>query len=638
MKLISQESLSLITRRFALVAQICNLLYRRFAPYAICRPPNFHNARKLPRAACITSGRFKLGYIGSATAVLGFVSYALGSGVTTTIYVSRYFEVRDHDQPTKYIFNGSTRVAEVTGSLSTNPRVQRMRLFPGWNLCSVAVTGLFPPSGADAISAAYQWNPVGDNYSPLTPGQAVAAGAILWVKAKTNASVSILGSYTDPSAQALQTGSAYIPDTGLEAWSPALPNGASRWDFDAVTAQWLDALSAAGGLVSSPDPATRLAPGQAMFLELPTPASLGIPDPALRIRYYHQDHLGSSSVIGDAQGGLLEETAFYPSGSARHRFQSRVAAEPYEFIQKERDGESGLGYFDARYLAPGLAHFLSVDPLNAREGHMAYSYAANNPLKYVDPSGLDPNWKVQGEATHSGGLLEGENSLELSGSFNDVSTTTTPWILPTVKYQNRIRVGGALETDSVSAMDLLLGHSLGFKGYAHGQFSYNPDAPDPNWVLNVPFDVSVRGGLGFNGLAYSGTVSGRYQLGRIPLGTVSMSFHGNGLSVPEYTWHQYGFVGFYPKIDAGVLPVPPPEQAFNATKMQWGQGIGPTARYVWQWPTSRLELVGGFGIGLDEHNIPAFTGFYGRLTYSWGQQRSWGRMTDELSENAGVPQ
>ena len=40
----------------------------------------------------------------------------------------KHFEVRDHDQPTKYVFNGASRVAATTGSLSTNTRIQRLRL------------------------------------------------------------------------------------------------------------------------------------------------------------------------------------------------------------------------------------------------------------------------------------------------------------------------------------------------------------------------------------------------------------------------------------------------------------------------------------------------------------------------------
>jgi hypothetical protein len=43
------------------------------------------------------------------------------SRVSTTVYVGKHFEVRDHDQPVKYVFEGSTRIARVTGSLSGQP-------------------------------------------------------------------------------------------------------------------------------------------------------------------------------------------------------------------------------------------------------------------------------------------------------------------------------------------------------------------------------------------------------------------------------------------------------------------------------------------------------------------------------------
>ncbi len=59
---------------------------------------------------------------------------------SAVLYPDQRFEVREHDEPTKYVFSGSIRVARVTGSLSTNPRIQRLRLGPGWNLLSLAIT------------------------------------------------------------------------------------------------------------------------------------------------------------------------------------------------------------------------------------------------------------------------------------------------------------------------------------------------------------------------------------------------------------------------------------------------------------------------------------------------------------------
>jgi RHS repeat-associated protein len=60
------------------------------------------------------------------------------------------------------------------------------------------------------------------------------------------------------------------------------------------------------------------------------------------------------------------------------------------FTGKELDKEShiGLYYFGARYYDPSIGRFISVDPLADKyPGLTPYHYAANNPLKYVDPDG-----------------------------------------------------------------------------------------------------------------------------------------------------------------------------------------------------------------------------------------------------------
>lgn len=124
-----------------------------------------------------------------------------------------------------------------------------------------------------------------------------------------------------------------------------------------------------------------------------------LPDPAFAfaIRYYHQDHLGSTNVMTDAAGNLLEEIAYYPYGSTRETYRrTSFEAEPYRFSQKETDKETGLQYFEARYLDGALARFLSVDPILQRpfqhpveepQRLNAYSYSLNRPLIYQDPTG-----------------------------------------------------------------------------------------------------------------------------------------------------------------------------------------------------------------------------------------------------------
>ena len=66
----------------------------------------------------------------------------------------------------------------------------------------------------------------------------------------------------------------------------------------------------------------------------------------------------------------------------------------YKYTGKERDGESGLDNFGARYNASTMGRFMTPDPLlnNGRPSNPQtwnrYSYALNNPLKIKDPTGL----------------------------------------------------------------------------------------------------------------------------------------------------------------------------------------------------------------------------------------------------------
>jgi len=61
---------------------------------------------------------------------------------------------------------------------------------------------------------------------------------------------------------------------------------------------------------------------------------------------------------------------------------------PYTFSGKEKDVETGYGYFGARYYDSGLSVWLSVDPLSDKYPSMSpYNYCANNPVMLVDPDG-----------------------------------------------------------------------------------------------------------------------------------------------------------------------------------------------------------------------------------------------------------
>jgi RHS repeat-associated protein len=63
---------------------------------------------------------------------------------------------------------------------------------------------------------------------------------------------------------------------------------------------------------------------------------------------------------------------------------------PYTFSGKEKDAETGYGYFGARYYDSGLSFWISVDPMSDKYPSMSpYNYCANNPVILVDPDGRD---------------------------------------------------------------------------------------------------------------------------------------------------------------------------------------------------------------------------------------------------------
>ena len=66
-------------------------------------------------------------------------------------------------------------------------------------------------------------------------------------------------------------------------------------------------------------------------------------------------------------------------------------AEIHSFSAKERDTETGLSYFGARYYSSDLSVWLSVDPMASKYPSLSsYVYCANNPVKLVDPNGETP--------------------------------------------------------------------------------------------------------------------------------------------------------------------------------------------------------------------------------------------------------
>ncbi len=120
--------------------------------------------------------------------------------------------------------------------------------------------------------------------------------------------------------------------------------------------------------------------------------------------YLTVDHLGSTRLITDPAGTPVERRDYLPFGeeitvsTGNPRYGVPGYADDggirLKFTGKERDAETGLDYFGARYFSGAQGRFTTPDPLMASarvsdpQTWNRYSYALNNPLRYFDPDGL----------------------------------------------------------------------------------------------------------------------------------------------------------------------------------------------------------------------------------------------------------
>ncbi len=133
--------------------------------------------------------------------------------------------------------------------------------------------------------------------------------------------------------------------------------------------------------------------------------------------WYHADHLGSTNWVTDHEGEGYEHFQYTPYGESwiSEQLGNTVFTMTHRFTGQELDPETGLYAFPARNYDPRTGRWLSVDPAmeeylpiaptsdQAREHNQnlpgmggvftsvnlqIYHYGANNPLKYVDPTGM----------------------------------------------------------------------------------------------------------------------------------------------------------------------------------------------------------------------------------------------------------
>ncbi len=121
--------------------------------------------------------------------------------------------------------------------------------------------------------------------------------------------------------------------------------------------------------------------------------------PPTRVRYRIADHLGSASleltaaatgsprVIGYEEFYAYGESSYRSTASGNTSAWTTASPRRYRYNGKERDRETGLYYYGARYYAPWICRWLSADPAGLADGPNSFSYVRAQPTSLVDRDG-----------------------------------------------------------------------------------------------------------------------------------------------------------------------------------------------------------------------------------------------------------
>jgi RHS repeat-associated protein len=156
--------------------------------------------------------------------------------------------------------------------------------------------------------------------------------------------------------------------------------------------------------------------------------------PCTQTCYVTVDSLGSTRMVTDGTtGNCVVREDYLPFGQAILGTSGDPRGSCYngttirqQFTSKERDAETGLDFYEARYMSSAQGRFTSPDPFG---GHFSdpqtlnrYVYGRNNPLRFTDSTGLDFYLDCKGENAGCNNGHVGVTTSDENGKLNFTPT------------------------------------------------------------------------------------------------------------------------------------------------------------------------------------------------------------------------
>ncbi len=201
-----------------------------------------------------------------------------------------------------------------------------------------------------------------------------------------------------------------------------------------------------------------------------------IGDSGAKKYWYVTDHVGSIRAITDKDGKKVWSADYLAFG--KQYIKDGDFEELHSFTGKEYDPDTGLHYYNARWYDSDLGRFISEDPVADPNNPNLYSYGANNPLRFTDPTGLfwdgyETDWDTEEgydgylatpEDMAGAGTYDNSSSLDVVGdpiitTEGDTITTKTTFadgsysITETIKHGANPDSGVSQETITTCTFD-----------------------------------------------------------------------------------------------------------------------------------------------------------------------------------------
>ena len=106
-----------------------------------------------------------------------------------------------------------------------------------------------------------------------------------------------------------------------------------------------------------------------------------------KVFHYHiTDHQGNVRLVVNGNGIVEEANHYYPFGSLAY---SSSNVQPYKYNGKEWDDKTKWYDYGARHYDAALGRFTTMDPLGeVNYGQSSFAYCGNNPINWIDPTGM----------------------------------------------------------------------------------------------------------------------------------------------------------------------------------------------------------------------------------------------------------